>query len=165
MKLYEMRNEILALGEFAEEYELSPEVIRDTLESLELPFIDKANDIASLIKQLEAEADMHSKEAIAQREKSLRKLNRVCYLKKYLLDNMQAINKEKIETPQNTISLRASSRVLVDNDFFAWAKKDGTQFLRFKEPEANLTEIKATIQRGAIVPYAKIENIQNLQVK
>ena len=68
MKLYEIANEYLALVEAIENEEIPEEAVADTLEAMTAEIEDKADNIACLMKALNAEAL-----AIREEEKRLAK--------------------------------------------------------------------------------------------
>lgn len=118
MKLYEISNQLLVLQTMLETAE-NPDDIQcamDTLESVELEFQDKADNIIKLIKNLEAEAKAidEEKARLDKRSKSLK--NNVANLKEYLFKEMKRLEKVKVKTDLFTVSIRKNPPKLVVAD-------------------------------------------------
>lgn len=88
-----------ALENIADSDELPPEVIRDTLESLEGDFDTKATNVAKFILSLEANAEAISEASKAMELRALRIRKRVESLKNYLLLQMQLVDRHRIDAP------------------------------------------------------------------
>lgn len=165
MKLYELTNDIRSFMEAVEAGEIPAEAIDDTLESLDMIYEDKAENIACLIKELEAEAAAIKAEAANLTERAKAKANHAENLKKYLSNSMMTLGKNKIETSRCKLSFRKGETVVVDETFLAWAAAEQDNLLTFKIPEPNKTAIKAFIKNGGEAVGAHIESTMNLQVK
>ena len=101
MKLYELVGSVLELQkrlEFEENID-TKDVIQTTLESLEFDLEEKTEGILKLVKNYEADIDAIDNEI--KRLKSLKenKQNNIENLKRYLLDNLVSLEKNKVETP------------------------------------------------------------------
>lgn len=106
IQLYKLADEYLLACDYLSELDMPPEVVADTLESLQGDIQTKATNIAMFIKTLEANANGLEE---AEREISKRKratLNRISEIKDYLLYNMQRTGIKKIESPYISISLK-----------------------------------------------------------
>ena len=83
-------------------------------------------------------------------------------LKQYIA---RILDGEKFKTDKVMVGFRKSKSVLVSEDFVAWAQKnDRDDLLKYKEPEADKTAIKAAIEAGEDVP-AEIIEINNISIK
>ena len=165
MKLYELTNDIRSFMEAVEAGEIPTEAIDDTLESLDMIYEDKAENIACLIKELEAESAAIKAEAANLTERAKSKANHAERLRRYLSGSMMELGKEKLETSRCKVSYRMSEKVVVTDDFISWAEENHDDLLTFKTPEPNKTAIKAFIKNGGEVVGAHIETTMNLQVK
>jgi uncharacterized protein YlxW (UPF0749 family) len=104
MKLYELTTNYLSLMEMAEE--MDTDTLKDTLESIEEEINDKAENIAKLIKNLNADVDALKIEEkrLADRRKSLE--NKVTHLKEYLQNQLEVAGLDKVKRPTLTISIQ-----------------------------------------------------------
>ena len=98
------------------EQDFDPQMVADTLESLEGTLEAKATNVAAFFQNLEvtANAIREAEKRMAQRRKAIEK--RVESLRQYLLDNMQACGITKIESPYFVISLQKSPESVVVDD-------------------------------------------------
>lgn len=165
MKLYEIANDYLALLQAIDEGEIPEEAIADTLEAIEGEIEVKADNLACLLKTLDAEAAAIKAEekALAERRKQKEKAGE--RIKSYLSDVLQRLSIDKLETARNKITFRKSDSVVVNDNFILWARENRADLLNFSEPTANKTAIKAALKEGAEIEGAYIESKQNIQIK
>lgn len=122
----------------------------------------KIDSIASEIKNLKAEAMDIREEKIrlAKRQMTVEKrMERTKRLLAYLLAG------EKWKNGKHNISYRKSDRLVVEDevDLLEWCKAHGRGFL--KEPEMMLGDIKLAIRRGDTIPFAHIEDQNNILIR
>ena len=165
MKLYEIAGDYLALLQAIDEGDIPEEAIADTLEALEGEIEFKADNLACMLKTLDAEAAAIRAEEKNLAERRKHKENLIERIKQYLSDNLQRLNIDKFETARNKITFRRSESVIVDDSFILWAKDNRADLLTFADPTANKTAIKAAIKGGAEIEGAYIESKQNIQIK
>ena len=112
MKLYEISSEIKQL----EDLGLDNELIADTMESLEMSFNDKANNIAMLNANFEG--DITAIDEQIKRLQGIKKtvVNRQEQLKEYLRFNMSESGISSIKCPLFSITLRKASKVVQIDD-------------------------------------------------
>ncbi len=112
MKLYELTNEWNEL----QSMDLPVEAMTDTLESMELAIADKAQNIAHVNANFEAQAGAINTEI--KRLQAMKKVvtNKQTALKDYLRHNMEACDIKKLECDLFTITLRKPSDVVVIDD-------------------------------------------------
>ena len=165
MKLYEIANDYLALMQAIDEGEIPEEAIADTLEAIEGEIEIKADNIACLIKTLDAEAAAIKVEEKMLAERRKAKENAQERIKAYLAEVLQRLNINNIETARNKITFRKSESVVIDDSFITWARDNRADLLNFSEPTANKTEIKKALKGGAEIEGAYIESKQNIQIK
>ena len=169
MKLYEIATEYQALLDAIENGEIPEEAIADTLESVTSLLEDKADNVACVIKNMQAEVDAIKAEEdrLATRRKVKEK--RVEYLTKYLSDILLKAGYEKVETARNKITFRKNPpKVFIENEkaFIEWAlenRKDA--FLNFGKPTVNKTAIKQALADGEEIEGACMESSLNIQIK
>lgn len=168
MKLYELAFAFAELNAAIENGEIPEEAISDTLESIELPFEEKADNIACLIKQLTANA-----EAIKAEEDRL-KARRTAYLKRaerlteYLKMCLANAGRNKLETARNVISFRKTPpKVVFENEaaFIEWAQVHAGGLLNYGKPTVDRTAVKVALENGAEIEGVRIESSQNIQIR
>lgn len=178
-KLYELTNDFQTLFDSLEEVTENTELTDeeranfetawfDTLDGIEAEFADKAENVAVYIKMLKAEADTLKMEEESLKARREQKTKRAENLKEYLLDNMKRVNLNKIDKPMAKLSIRnnAESAVFADEKaFIEWAKENGDDFLRYKEPEIKKTEVKKFLQDGGKIQGVSLCRSQSLIIK
>ena len=141
----------------------------DTLDGIEQEFEDKAENVAAYIKSLKAEADDLKEEEAALNRRRKVKENQIDRLKDYLLHSMMTINRTKIDTPKAKLSIRnnaESVRFDDENEFITRCELAGADdFLRYKKPEIDKTEVKAALKRGEQIDGARLIRTQSLIIK
>lgn len=166
MKLYEIKNEYLQLLELIEQGEIPEEAIADTLQSVEGDINEKIDNIACFIKSLNAEAQAIKEEAKALNERAKAKENKAETLKSYIYDTMKEIEKDKIETSRNILSIRKSpASVYLDDEFIGWAIGNADYLLKYQDPTADKKAIADILKQGKELPHASLRQGENLQIK
>lgn len=141
----------------------------DVLCRIEGEFEQKAENVAAYIKGLKAEADeLKTEEENLKRRRQVKE-NQIGYLKKYLLSEMQAIGRTKIDRPMAKLSIRqnAESVQIADEKEFVrmCEEKELDRFLRFKAPEIDKSAVKKALQSGQKVQGAGLTRTQSLIIK
>jgi hypothetical protein len=165
MKLYEIANDYLALLEAIENGEIPEEAIADTLEAITGDIEVKADDIACLLKNIEADVLAIKAEETKLAERRKQKEREYEKIKDYLSCMLQKVGCEKVETARNKITFRKSESVEVSEGFMTWAKEYRDDLLKYGEPTANKTAIKHALKCGAEIIGARIVVNQNIQLK
>ena len=132
------------------------------IQQLAADFDLKIDNIASEIKNLKAEAAdiKDEKLKLAKRQAAVEKrMERTKRLLAYLLQG------EKWKNGKHSISYRKSDRLVVDDetDLLNWCKVNAPGFLR--EPEMMLGDIKVAIRNGEAIPFAHVEDQNNVMVR
>ena len=153
MNLYEIESEVLKCID-----EETGEIIDiEKLSALELERDTKIENILLWIKNLksEAEALKAEKEAFAQRQKAAE--NKMESLKRYISGYLGGM---AFQTARVKASFRKSEAVEI---------ADGAtipeEYLKFKEPEVNKTELKKALKSGLVLEGVCIRENQNIQIK
>lgn len=165
MKLYELAEQYNALLEMDD---LPDDALADTLEAIGGEFEDKADGIACMIKEAKAASAAIKAEidALDARRKAKDSLAR--RLSDYLLQQMQAVGRQKIETARNcvTVAKKAPSLKIDDeNAFIVWAALDHDEYIKYKSPEIDKTAVRDAIKGGKDIPGARLEGGYRLAVK
>lgn len=156
--LYDITERYQAVLAMMEE-DQEDECLKDTLDSIEGEFEEKADNIVAIIKSLElqkgsinGQRQVFEKEVENLKGKETSIDNKISWLKKYLCDAMIALNKPKFKTEK----------------FSFWTKKtpgsvviDGIvpmEFLKVPEPQPDKTAIKKAIDSGENIDWAHLES-------
>lgn len=129
----------------------------DRFEELALTRDAKIENICLWIKNLNAEIEAlkAEKDAFAKRQKSAE--NKVESLKKYITGYLEGT---PFESTKVKVSFRKSESLEI---------AEGTiipdEFLRFKEPEVNKTELKNAVKAGLAIEGVQVVEKQNIQIK
>lgn len=165
MRLYELTTDFLSFVEAVDNDEIPEEAIADTLESITMDIEDKADNIACMLKSLDAEITAIKAEATRLVERGRAKEKTYDRIKEYLADNLQRVGINNLETVRNKITFRKSESVEVDEaTFLGWADVHRDDLLTYTAPKANKTAIKKALKDGEAIPGAQIVVKQNLQI-
>lgn len=167
MKLYEIAETYNRFVQAVEDGEVPEECIEDTLEAIQGELEDKVDNIACLIKTLNAEtaAMKEEKKNLEARMKS--KANLAEKLKAYVSETMRNSGINKIETVRNKLSFRKSTSLFIENEdeFIAMAITENEMLLRYAKPEINKDVVKDYLKNGVVIPGAEMKENYNLQIK
>lgn len=167
MKLYEIANDYLALLNAIDNDEIPEEAIADTLEAITGEIEVKADNIACLLKNLDADIVAIKAEETRLAERRKAKEKSVERIKQYLSDTLQIMGIDKIETARNKIGFRRSEsvEVLDEHSFIEWAQENRADLLTYSAPKVNKTEIKKALKSGAEIVGAQLVSNMNIQLK
>ncbi len=158
MSLFQLTNQYKALMQKIDDNpDLDPEVVADTVSSIEESMYDKYDHIWTFIKDLEAEAskrDEYVKQSQETSKKLKQKANR---LKQYVIQEMNAAGKAKVTTDHYKLTLRHSHRVEITDE-----KQVPKEFLEAQAPKVKKKEIGQALKDGKEVPGAKYVENQSL---
>lgn len=118
MTLYEITGELLELQNMIEEG-ADPDVVNDTIESVEFDLEQKAEGYVMVIRNLEAQAKAIKDEEKRLKEKRLSAENGIERLKKRLFDSMNATGKKKLNAGVFTLYVQKNGGalpVIIDAD-------------------------------------------------
>ena len=157
MKLYEIEDAILNCLD-PETGEIIDEALFD---ELNLKREEKIENILLAIKNLTAEA-----KAIREEELNLAKRRKVAENKAESLKNFVAgiLDGMNFKTPRVAATWRKSEAVVVGS-VSDLMKNNLDDYLKYKEPEADKTKIKAALKSGVNIPGCYIEERNNLNIK
>lgn len=165
MTLYEITQQYKDFFDYLEDNpDLSDEAIKDTFEAIDGEFEVKADNTASYIKSLRLEAAAIKEEADALSTRAKAKLAKADRLNLYLLKHMQELNKNKIETARNVITLRNNPPAVEVYDMDALTLQR-PELLSAKPPEPNKKAIAALLKVGAEVPGCRQTTTQSLMIR
>lgn len=167
MKLYEIANDYIALLNAIDEGEIPEEAIADTLEAITGEINEKADNIACLLKDLDADIVAIKAEETRLAERRKAKEKSAERIKQYLADTLQRMSIDKVETARNKISFRKSEsvEVLDEYSFIQWAQENREELLTYSAPKVNKTEIKKALKSGDEIAGVRLVINQNIQIK
>lgn len=141
----------------------------DTLEGIEGEFEMKAENIAAFIKSLKAQSDILKNEETALKKRRDTKDRQIESLKTYLLNQMKAIGRKKIDMPKAVISIRNNAPSLVvdgELELINWAEEhDMDSFLDYQLPKIKKSEVKKACKGNMNIPYVHMESKESLTIK
>ena len=112
--LYELKNDYLRLLELEEEVDL--EAFQDALDNLTDEINTKAENIAAVLKQMEADANVLKDEEARLKKRRIAIENNHKRLKEYLKNELEVMDIEKVKTPKFTITVRNNPVKVVIKD-------------------------------------------------
>lgn len=157
MNLYELS---LAFQE-VQNMELDPEVMKDTLDSIEDAIENKAENIAKLIRNLESDVSAYKEEEDRLKTKRQSTENKVKWLKTYLEDNMKLTGKTKFKSGMFNFSIQKNPASVNITD----EKIIPGEFLIPQPPKVDKTSLKEILKRGIEVPGAELKQTEGLRIR
>lgn len=159
MKLYEYTQDYLRVLEMAEE--LDPEVLIDTLQAIQEGLEKKAENIAKLVRNFEADCKVIKEEEdrLSSKRKTLE--NQIGYLKTYLQQQLEAVELEKVKTPLFSISIQTNPPGVHVTDENAIPG----QFWIQSQPKLDKKGILESLKAGEQVSGCEIKRSKGLRIR
>lgn len=129
----------------------------DKFEELTIEREAKIENICLWIKNLTAEAEAIKAEKLNLEARQKAKTNKIDSLKKYISTYLEG---SKFETARVKVSFRKSESLEYEDIY-----KIPEEYLKYKEPEVNKTELKNALKKGLKVEGVSIVEKQNIQIK
>ena len=141
--------------------DIPPEVIADTLEGINGEIELKAENSAIVIKELEAEMLKLKTEEIrlSGRRKAIE--NNIEVIKERLYNAMKLTEKEKFKTDLFSFNIQKNPAKLVIDDESLIPKK----YYVKQEPKLDTSKLKADLKAGVVRKYAHLEQGESLRIK
>ena len=159
MKLYELAQNYAQLLETAEEIE--SDALVDTLEALQDAIEDKAENIAKLIKNLEADAKIIKEEEqrLAERRRAIEA--KVERLKTYLQEQLETAGIEKVKRPTITVAIQVNppSVDVIDETAIP------SDFLIPQAPKLDKRSILERLKKGESVPGVTLKQTKGVRIR
>ncbi len=143
--------------------DMDPQTVADTLDSLSGAVEVKAENVALFVRALEADAASVKQWASDANARAKMIEARADSLRKYLSDALQACGIEKVSGPGVSLSFRKSSAVVIfEPDLIPDA-----YIVQPPTPPAAPSKslIAEALKHGDVVPGARLDVRQNLQIK
>lgn len=164
LRLYEISDIYNGVIAMIENEEVTEEAMQEALEVIVDDFENKADSIASLIKDQNAYVAAVKEEKKKLDEKMKRVEKNTKWLKDYLSGEMHKVGKNKVETARNKISFRKSTQVIVDDETGLYEV-----YPHFKKEVVTTSVDKKALgdalKSGLETQFAHLQENQNLQVK
>lgn len=157
MNLYELS---LSFQE-VQNMDLDPEVMKDTLDSIEDAIESKAENIAKLIRNLESDVSAYKEEEDRLKTKRQATENKVKWLKTYLEDNMKMTGKMKFKSGMFNFSIQKNPASVNITD----ERIIPEEFLIQQPPKVDKTSLKEILKRGIEVPGAELKQTEGLRIR
>ncbi|HDU6366773.1 TPA: siphovirus Gp157 family protein [Listeria monocytogenes] len=156
--LYSIQGKYQQLLNLAEQ--LDPELLKDTLESIDDELETKAENVAFVIKELEGQSLVLETETkrLAERKNTIN--NNVKRLKQSLFDAMITANKQKIKTNLFTLDIRKNPHSVFVED-----ESKLINYLVEQPKKLDKTKLKDDLKKGIDVPGAVLVQTERLQIK
>lgn len=162
MTLYELTDNFKNLLNLAEDPDVDPEVIADTMEAINGELEDKAEGYAMVMRQLTADADAIQTEIdrLTARKKAINA--NTDRMKAALFNSMKATGKVKFKTRLFSFGIRKNPASVVIDDPAAVP----AEFLVPQEPKIDKKGIKSMLQNlGGPSEWAHLEQSESLSIK
>jgi Siphovirus Gp157 len=164
LRLYEIANQFRALEDAELTDDIPQEVIRNTLEGLEGDFNEKAIACAKFILNLEATAAAVEEAAAAMKARAVRIQRRADNVRAYLLFNLQAIDKKRIDCADFVIRRAVNPPAVQVTD------EAGIPAQYWWQPEPpppriDKKAVKEALQSGIAVPGAYLESGERVDIR
>lgn len=157
MNLYELS---LAFQD-VQNMDLDPEVMKDTLDSIEDAIENKAENIAKLIRNLESDVSAYKEEEDRLKTKRQATENKVKWLKTYLEDNMKLTGKTKFKSGMFNFAIQKNPASVNITD----EKIIPEEFLIQQPPKVDKNSLKKILKRGIEVPGAELKQTEGLRIR
>lgn len=159
MKLYELAKNYAQLMEMAEEME--SDALVDTLEALQDAIEDKAENIAKLIKNLEADAKIIKEEEkrLAERRQSIEK--KIDRLKQYLQEQLEVAGLQKVKRPTITVAIQANPPSVEIAD----EKLIPSEFMIPQPAKVDKKAILERLKNGETVPGCELRQTKGVRIR
>lgn len=162
--LFQVAAEYRSMADRLSDLDLDEQTIIDTLESESGELTTKAQNVAFVVRNLEASADAikEAESQMAARRKAIEK--RADRIREYLKAGMQIAGISKIESPYFTISLRRNPPTV---DVFD-ASQVPEQYMRTPPPPPPAVDRKAisdALKAGEDVPGCRLTQSERIEIK
>ncbi|AKS73659.1 siphovirus superfamily [Staphylococcus schleiferi] len=158
--IFEINEKYLEVLEMANQ-DVGPQIIEDTLESIESELHEKIDNTIGLKRSVDGDVDVIDKEIKRLQDIKKQKQNLSDRLKQILQDMLDQRDLQKYRTPTNYIYKRKNApSVYVTNESLL----DKSYFIQ-QEPKLNKKQIKEDIKAGIEVAGAELRDSESLVIK
>ena len=161
MNLFEISNEYLAILQLAEDPDVDPEVLADTMEGIEADFEDKADAYAYIIATLKGDAGTIDAELKRLKARKDAIENNADRLKKSLEEAMRVTGKTKFKTAMHSFGIQKNPQSVY---IFEGAEIPDT-YLIPQEPKVDKRAILADLKAGKKFDFAELQQTEGLRIR
>ena len=164
MTLYELTDDFRALQELAEDPDVDPEVLQDTMEGIEGAIEDKADGYAKVIRQITADtAGVTAEiERLTKLKKSME--GNAQRLKNNLQFAMEATGKTKFKTGLFSFGIQKNPPAVVMDEHYL--ENIPEKYLVQQDPVIDKKKIKEDLKAGVdLEGIAHLEQTQSLRIR
>lgn len=164
LTLFEIAGQYREMAERLADLDIDEQTLVDTLEGESGALVEKGQNVAFVVRNLEANASAikEAEAAMSARRKALE--NRAVRLRKYLLDGMRLANIQRIDSPYFAIKI-AKNPPSVDVYEPGLVPADYMTSPPPPPPQLDKKLIKATIDSGTEVPGCRLICGQRIEIK
>lgn len=158
--LYQLTDEYMQLLDMAEDPDVEPDVLKDTMDAIGGEIEMKADGYAKVIHQLTADADSIGKEIdrLTARKKAIE--GNAGRMKTSLQDAMQVTGKTKFKTQLFSFRIQKSApSVVMDSDEIP------DKYLVPQAPKVDKKGISAALKAGEVLGFAHLEQTESLRIQ
>lgn len=156
MKLYEITEAYINLIDA----DLEEDQIEDALEVIDDEFDVKAENIAKLISSIKGDIETIKAEENRLKDKRRSYENKIQGLQEYLFNNLEKIDKKKIQTPLYKISIQKNpAKLVVKNE-----KQVPDEYFKTIK-QLDKAKLKEDIKNGLEVDYAELIQTESLRIR
>lgn len=159
--MYELTSDYIAVFDMANDPDIPPEAIADTLEGIVGEIELKAENSAIIIKELEMEVlKLKTEETrLSSRRKTIE--NNIEIIKQRLYNAMKVTGKEKFKTTFFNFTIGKNPvKLVIDNESLIPKK-----YYVKQEPKLDTAKLKVDLKAGALRKYAHLEQGESLRIK
>ena len=159
--MYELTNDYLAVLDMANNPDIPPEVITDTLEGIDGEIEIKAENIAKVLKELDAEVAKLKVEEnrLNCRRKAIE--NNIKSTKEYLYHTMKITGKEKFKTELFSFNIQKNPvKIVIDDE-----SKIPCKYLIEQPPTVDKAALKEYLKTNEAVQYAHLEQTEGVRIR
>ncbi len=158
MTLYELEEQYADFLSKVESGEIPDEAIEDTLEAIDGAYENKVDQIACIIKEMNARADGIKTEKDRLNERLTTLKGKTERLKDYLRQSMEKTGKSRIETSRNRVTLGAASEAVTITDLTKLrGYEKAWKTYAYDERNVDKTLLKTILKAGESVPGAALQ--------
>lgn len=155
-KLSENYNQVIQMAD-----QLDDGTLRDTLDSINEAFDDKAENIAKSIKEIEGQADIikAEKERLAKREQAMR--NNAKSMKSYLQEQMDLVGKKKIQGELLTVAIQKNApSVKIESEQYI-----PKGFYVPQPAKLDKSQLKNELKNGLEIPGVELIQTESVRIR
>ena len=159
--LYDLTNDFKTVLEMAQDPEIDPQAIADTLEMIGGDIEYKADGYAKVLKELNADVEKLSAEIKRLTERKSAITTNIEKMKSLLTYAMNATGKTKFKTDFFSFNVQKNPpSLIVDN-----VDKIPQEYLIAQAPKVDTKAIKDLLKSGAECDYAHLEQTEGVRIR